>query len=71
MRNSIIGWVIIGLVAFTWEMLGVFGVWGLWPLTWDIRDGFVHSESFKTVVFLFIAWLIFHFFLSPVVFGKK
>ena len=67
MTRSLLGWLVIALAAATWEALGILGIWGIWPLTWDVRDGIAHhNDIVSLVVFLFVvgggAWLVYHFF---------
>lgn len=66
MTKALVGWIVLGLAALAWELLGVFGVAGIWPLT----DLVWHAEGNSPdvavlIVFLavvgFPAWLVYHF----------
>lgn len=75
MTVSLIGWITIGLLALTWELLGLFNVFGIWPLTWDVRDGLQHHQDYVSLVLLlsivgFPAWLVYHFFAQKRTYGK-
>lgn len=65
MRKSLIGWIAIFAVGIVWETLGVFGVGGIWPLTWLVRDAMSHSEVAVALVVGFLAWLTYHFLVEP------
>ena len=69
MRKSLIGWLLIGAVALVWETLGIFGVGGIWPLTWLVRDAMSHSEVAVAVVVGSLAWLAYHFLVEPRKYG--
>lgn len=75
MRKSLIGWVVLGITALVWELLGVFGVGGVWPLTWLVRDAMDSSELGVLGVCLacvgFPAWLVYHFLVEPRKYGNK
>ena len=74
MKKSLVGWVVIGLVALGWELLGIFGVDGIWPLTWLVRDSMTHSELGVRGVCLacigFPAWLVYHVLVEPRRYGN-
>lgn len=65
LRKSLIGWIIIFAVGITWETLGIFGVDGVWPLTWLVRDAMNHSEVAVALVCGLLAWLAYHFLVEP------
>lgn len=64
MKTSLIGWVVIGVVALVWELLGVAGWDGIWPLTWLIRD--MMNSWWPSILFLIVfwVWLGYHFFVE-------
>ena len=62
--TSEIVWLGIGLVALTWELIGVFGEkkHGIEPLTRIVRDRLMKRFwPIKVVVILFLVWLLLHF----------
>ena len=59
---SIIGWAVIGAIAFAWEMLGVFGWDGFFPLTWILRDVMNAFWPVTLGMIVFWVWLGYHFF---------
>lgn len=66
MNLTIAGWVVIGLLALTWEMLGVFGVGGIWPLTHLVWTAEKEDPSVASLIVIlsvvgFPAWLTWHF----------
>lgn len=69
MNRALAGWIVIGLVALAWELLGVFDVADIWPLTSLVRDAMAHTEIAVLVVCLavvgFPAWLAYHFLIEP------
>lgn len=51
-----------------WELLGVFGVFGIWPLTWLVRDSFANGGEWARVFWVIViaggAGLLYrHFFV--------
>lgn len=65
-------WLLIGLVALTWELIGVKKEkdWGIEPLTRIVRDRLMKRFwPAKLLVMGFLCWLCLHFFVggpSPV-----
>lgn len=67
MKRSVIGWLILLAGALIWEGLGLLGVDGIWPLTYDVRWALDHNEDVSSLALCltivgFPAWLLFHFF---------
>ena len=76
MKRALVGWIVIGLAALTWELLGVFGVDGVWPLTWLVRDALDHDEPVAGLVIClacagFPVWLLWHFLIEKRRYGGK
>lgn len=69
LRKSLIGWAVLGLSALVWEMLGVFGVDGIWPLT-DLvwHNDRLHPTTGPMAILITVvgggAWLVYHFLVQ-------
>ena len=70
---SAAGWVVLVTAAVVWELLGLIGYRGMWPLTWLVRDAMAHHESAVLGVCLatigFPAWLAYHFLIERRTYG--
>lgn len=64
-------WVVYGV---TLELLGLYAIDGLWPLTWVVRDAMKHSELAVLAVCLLTigggSWLAYHFLFEPRIYGR-
>ena len=76
MIQALVGWVVILLAAVAWETIGLAGWWGVWPLTWLVRDALDrHEASTGLVIFLsvvgFPSWLLWHFLIEKRRYGHR
>ena len=53
------------MVALVWELLGVAGYDGIWPLTWLLRDVMNAWWPATLGLIVFWVWLGYHFFVQP------
>lgn len=64
---SEIVWLVIGLAALTWELIGVKKEkdWKIEPLTRIVRDRLMKKHPVvKIIVMAFLVWLPLHFFVG-------
>jgi hypothetical protein len=59
-------WLVLAALALALEAAGLLGAhingYRLRPLTWIVRGAMHRSYAFYTALFVFLAWLIVHFY---------
>lgn len=61
-------WIALAALSLALEAAGLAGLHfrgtRIRPLTWIVRGAMHASSLFATALFLFLSWLIFHFFIG-------